>query len=174
MAQYNKVMIFIDGSNLFHSCRDLKIKIKYEKFLPLLKQDKNVIRIFFYTGIKPPGSKEKAFIKMLQYLEMDVTTKLLKVRYVTCRACKKKSKIFTEKGIDASLATDLLWYAFHNAYDMAIIVTGDADFIPPIERARSLGKRIELWAFKHTLGKELKGIVDKVFYIDDIVEEIKK
>ena len=111
---------------------------------------------------------------MLSHLEMEIITKLLKVRLITCKYCKKEIKIFTEKGIDASLSTDLLWYAFQNAYDTAILVTGDADFIPPIQRVRLLGKRIELWTFKHTIGKELKKSVDIVNYIDDVLDQIKK
>ncbi len=174
MSQYNKFMVFIDGSNVFHGCRDLKFQISYEKFLPILKEDKNVIRVFFYSGVKPPVSNEKKFLKMLGHLEMEITTKLLKTRSVRCNSCKKVAKIFTEKGIDASLSTDLLWYAFQNAYETAIIVTGDADFIPPIERVRLMGKRIELWAFKHSIGNELKSKVDKVNYIDDIINKIKK
>ena len=41
---------------------------------------------------------------MLSHLEMEIITKLLKVRLITCKYCKKESKIFTEKGIDASLS----------------------------------------------------------------------
>ena len=38
-------MIFIDGSNVFHGCRDLKFEISYVAFLSLLKKDKNIIRV---------------------------------------------------------------------------------------------------------------------------------
>jgi len=82
--------------------------------------------------------------------------------------------MYIEKGIDASLSTDLLWYAFQNAYDKAILITGDADFIPAVQRVRLLGKNIELWTFKHSVGKELKKNVDKVEFIDEIIDEIKK
>jgi len=105
---------------------------------------------------------------------MEITTKLLKIRNVRCNSCKKVNKMYIEKGIDASLSTDLLWYAFQNAYDKAILITGDADFIPAVQRVRLLGKNIELWTFKHSVGKELKKNVDKVEFIDEIIDEIKK
>jgi len=167
-------MVFIDGSNIFHGCKDLNFEISYETFVLILKEEKNVVRIFFYSGVKPPKENEKKFIKMLKHLEIEIITKLLKVRNFQCKFCKKRTKIYTEKGIDASLSTDLLWYAFQNAYDIAILVSGDADFIPAIERVRLLGKRVEIWTFKHSIGKELKSKVDKVNFIDDIIEKIKK
>ncbi len=147
-------------------------QLSYDKFLTILRKDKNVIRVFFYSGVTP--KREKKFIKMLGHLEVDIITKLLKVRLVKCDSCNKKTKTFIEKGIDASLSIDLLWYASQNGYDTAILVSGDADFIPAIKRSRLLGKRIEIWTFKHSIGKELKKEVDKVYHIDDIIDKIKK
>ena len=171
---FNKIMIFIDGSNVLRSCRDLKFKISYEKFLSILRKDRNVIRVYYYSGIKFPSQKEGRFMKMLREFEVEIKTKLLKIRYVRCKSCGEETQTYVEKGIDASLSTDLLWHAFQRSYDIGIVVSADADFIPPIERVRDLGRRIELWAFKHALGKELKNKVDKVNYIDDIINKIKR
>ncbi len=173
MSQYDKVMIFIDGSNIFRSCRQLNFKISYEKFLSILRKDRNVIRAYYYSGIKSKSQEKGKFFKMLKGLGVEIKTKLLKKRDVTCRSCGEITNTFVEKGIDASLSTDLLWHAFQRSYDTGIVVSADADFIPPIERVRDLGRRIELWAFKHALGKELKNKVDSVNNIDDIIEEIQ-
>ncbi len=173
MSQFDKVMIFIDGSNIYRSCRELNFKMSYEKFLSILRKDRNVIRIYYYSGIKTKHQNEEKFFKMLKILGVDIKTKLLKKRYVTCQSCGKKAKTYVEKGIDASLSTDLLWHAFQKSYDTGIVVSADADYIPPIERVRDLGRRVELWAFKHTLGRELKGKADTVNYIDDVLDKIQ-
>lgn len=173
MSQFDKVMIFIDGSNIYRSCKELNVKMSYEKFLSLLRKDRNIIRIYYYSGIKSKQQAEEKFFKMLKHLGVEIKTKLLKIRFVTCQSCGKKAKTFVEKGIDASLSTDLLWHAFQKSYDTGIVVSADADYIPPIERVRDLGRRIELWAFKHTLGSELKDKADNVNYIDDILDKIK-
>ena len=110
---------------------------------------------------------------MLKHLEIDVITKPLKLRRTKCSKCGFKKTIKIEKGIDASLSTDLLWYAIQNGYDIAILVSGDADYIPPVEKVRLLGKRIELWAFKNSLGSELRKKVDKLNFIDEILDKIK-
>lgn len=172
MSLLEKAMIFIDGSNVFHCCKDLDFEISYEKILPILKKGKNVRRVYFYTGIKP--EEEKRFIKMLGHLEIDIFTKLLKVRPAKCKNCGKKTKRYVEKGIDAKMSTDILWHGFKENYDTAIIVSSDADFIPPIEIVKLLGRRVELWAFKHALGKELKRKADKIIYINEIIDKIKK
>jgi len=173
MSQFDKIMIFIDGSNVFRSCRDLKIKISYEKFLLILRKDRNVIRTYYYSGIKSKSQEKGKFFKMLKGFGVEIKTKLLKKRDVTCRSCGEITNTYVEKGIDASLSTDLLWHAFQKSYDIGIVVSADADYIPPIERVRDLGRRIELWAFKHTLGRELKNKADIVNYIDDVIDKIQ-
>ena len=171
MSQFNKIMIFIDGSNVFHGCKKLKFLISYEKFITLLRKDRNVMRVVFYTGIKP-GQEEMSLLKLLKRIDVKVVTKLLKIRNFKCKSCDSSIQTFTEKGIDASMSTDLLWFAIQGGYDIAIIVSGDADFIPVVKRISSLGKKIELWTFKHMAGKELKEKVDKTLYIDDIISDI--
>jgi len=167
-------MIFIDGSNMFLSCRRHNIKIKYEKLIEFLKKDRNVMRISYYSGVNYPITEEQnKFFKMLrQYLEIDVITRPLKLRKTKCEKCHHEKTIKIEKGIDANLSIDLLWYAIQNAYDIAIIISGDTDYIPAIEKVRLLGKRVELWSFKDSLGADLKKKVDKINYLDDIVDKI--
>lgn len=175
--QPNRVMIFIDGSNIFIGCRRAKLDIRYEKFKNLLIKGRNIRRISYYSGVDEEDptilEKQKRFFKMLKHLEISVITKPLRVRYSNCRKCGSNKRIKFEKGIDVSLATDLLWYAFQDIYDTAILISGDGDFIPAIERVRLLGKRVELWAFKDSIGRDLRNAVDKVSLINDIVEEIK-
>ena len=49
---------------------------------------------------------------------------------------------FTIKGDDVYLATDLIRGAYENLYDIAIIVSGDADFIPAIKLVQKNGKKV--------------------------------
>ena len=61
-----------------------------------------------------------------------------------------------------------------NAYDKAILLSGDADFLPAVKRVRLLGKNVELWAFKNSLAPELKAEADSCMIIDDYIDQIKK
>ena len=50
-----------------------------------------------------------------------------------------------EKGVDIQLAVDMLYYAtIPDAYDVALLLTGDKDFLPALIRCRQKGKRVGL------------------------------
>ncbi len=52
----------------------------------------------------------------------------------------KKQKGQKSKGVDITLTKDLLLHAFHNHYDIAVLVAGDADYIPLINEVKRFGK----------------------------------
>lgn len=52
----------------------------------------------------------------------------------------KKTYITVEKGTDINLAVTMLTKAYSNAYDIAILVSGDTDYIPVVEVLHQLGK----------------------------------
>lgn len=49
-----------------------------------------------------------------------------------------------EKGTDINLAVNMLSKAYQNAYDIAILVSGDTDYIPVIKELHNLGKIVVL------------------------------
>jgi uncharacterized LabA/DUF88 family protein len=60
-----------------------------------------------------------------------------KATFDHCLECGEKYMPRTEKGVDAAIVTDLLTLA--PTYDIAILVTGDADFIPAVEYLQGNG-----------------------------------
>lgn len=66
------------------------------------------------------------------------TTKLEKYQ---CHQCDGRIKIRRESGADAHLISDLLWLAWQDRYDVAIIVSGDHDLLPSIERIQLSGRK---------------------------------
>ncbi|NCN99014.1 hypothetical protein COU62_02520 [Candidatus Pacearchaeota archaeon CG10_big_fil_rev_8_21_14_0_10_35_219] len=61
-----------------------------------------------------------------------------------------------------------------NLYDTAIIVSGDEDFVPAIQKAQKLGKKVINAYFKSTSSNYLKHTCDKSFCVDNIINEIKE
>ena len=55
------------------------------------------------------------------------------------------AKSVEEKGVDTSLAVDMV--ALSDTYDVAIVISGDADMIPSIEYAKSRGKTVGVTEF---------------------------
>jgi hypothetical protein len=61
---------------------------------------------------------------------------------VGCPACGAESEYTTEKRVDTRLVADLIHYAANNAYDAAVLVSGDDDFVPAVEAVNALGKQV--------------------------------
>jgi len=76
----------------------------------------------------------------------------------------------TEKGVDTQLATDLITLA--DIYDVAIIISGDADYIPPIKAIKNKGKLVCNVSFLSESGKQLPGGAGRLDNIVDIRQVI--
>lgn len=87
------------------------------------------------------------------------------------RTGEKKRK---EKGVDVALATDVLSMAWEDAFDVAVLISGDADYAGAVGKVLSKGKNVEVMAFRGTLSEELRKIALRIIYLDDIVNAIQK
>lgn len=65
-----------------------------------------------------------------------------------------------EKGTDINLATHMLAKGFQNAYDIAILVSGDTDYIKVVETLHNIGKTVVIAHFKHQSIVKYEGIID--------------
>jgi len=71
-----------------------------------------------------------------------------------------------EKGIDIMLASDLLYFAWNNSYDVAILVSGDADFAYALQTVKNMGKHVEVAYFEGGISKDLLNIADNHFLLN--------
>jgi cold shock protein len=86
-----------------------------------------------------------------------------------------------EKYVDISLATSMLYYAaIPNAYDIAIALIGDRDFIPMLQAVRRLGKRVALASIKNSCAPEISDPQDDarvkdfdLIWLDDMLEKLE-
>ena len=49
---------------------------------------------------------------------------------------------FTEKGVDTSLAVDMLELCMNDAYDDAFLLAADEDFVPMVEAVKRTGRHV--------------------------------
>lgn len=86
-----------------------------------------------------------------------------------------------EKCVDISLATSMLYLAaLPHAYDIAIAVIGDRDFVPVLQRVRDLAKRVAIASIRGACAHELWSPRDEarvkdydVIWLDEIAGEIE-
>jgi uncharacterized LabA/DUF88 family protein len=59
-----------------------------------------------------------------------------------CPYCGSKMVGTVEKGIDTAIVTDMIKLAWEDAWDVAILISSDRDFIPLIEFLTNKGRRV--------------------------------
>ena len=156
-----RVMVFIDGSNLYHVLTEHcgRHDLQFDKFGMKLANGRDLRRVYYYNirqafdKQRPSGSDQERFLQSLDdtpYVE------------VKLGIWKQRGEAMVEKGVDVMIATDLVMRAFREQYDTAILVSGDADFYPAIQVVKDLGKQVEVAAFDSNISPEAARAADAV------------
>jgi uncharacterized LabA/DUF88 family protein len=74
---------------------------------------------------------------------------------LTCPTCGKRLKATIEKGVDTAIVTDLISLAWEDAWEYAILVSSDRDFIPAVDMLNRKGFHVINAHFPPS-GKELE------------------
>jgi uncharacterized LabA/DUF88 family protein len=64
-----------------------------------------------------------------------------------CHACDADMRGTEEKGVDTRIVTDMIALAWSSAYDLAVIVSSDRDFVPVAEFLQARGIKVIHGAF---------------------------
>jgi hypothetical protein len=64
----------------------------------------------------------------------------------------RRNKQGRSKGVDLTLAKDLLGNAFLDNFDVAVLVAGDGDYVPLVQEVKRLGKLVYVVFFEESLG----------------------
>ena len=165
----DRVMIFIDGSNLYHSLKSFfkRTDIDMGKFSHRLLDKRQLIRIYYYNARvgrkEEPGryKDQQAFfagISAIPYCEL----RLGRLVYNNW----PNSPPY-EKGVDIQLATDMITHSFKNNYDVSILVAGDSDYVGALQAVKDNGKHVEVALFgKEQSSRQLRVVADKVITLN--------
>ncbi|MFW9941873.1 MAG: NYN domain-containing protein [Candidatus Thorarchaeota archaeon] len=162
-----RVIVFIDNSNIFKGFRKYNIKADYEKLKKTITRDRELRGIFLYEGVVYPISPEKKN----WYEELSNRS-----GYVIKTSFDKiSSSGAIEKKVDIKIAIDIISLAYENEYDTVVLVSGDGDFVPVLKKVREMDKKVELWAFRYSLANTLKEVLNQenIYYLDDILSKIR-
>ena len=137
-----RVTVYIDGFNLYfgileagyHNCKWLNIK---NLVINLLKPNQELVEIKYFTSrVSNNPEKQK---RQTTYLEALESTHI-KIYYghyqsdkTECRQCGSIWPTYHEKMTDVNIATQIIIDAYQNKYDMAMLISGDSDLVPPIK-----------------------------------------
>lgn len=163
-------MVFVDGENLTKRYRDLRKQrdkvvhlessewyepdvFLWSEILNQLCDHVGVIRKHYYTSAV--GSDEN-----LKVIEDQLKAAGIEAPHVFKRP--KSGSNRPSKGVDISLAVDMLSHANRKNYDLAILIAGDADYVPLVRAVKAEGSRVFIWFFDehYGLSRELRMSAD--------------
>ena len=137
-----RVIVYVDGFNLYFGmveagydyCKWLDIN---QLVINLLKPNQELIQIKYFTSrVSNNPDKQRRQTIYIEALE----TKGIKVYYghyqsgsIECNLCGNIRPTYNEKMTDVNIATQIIIDAFQDNYDMAMLVSGDSDLVPPIK-----------------------------------------
>ncbi|MFW9875485.1 MAG: NYN domain-containing protein [Candidatus Thorarchaeota archaeon] len=82
---------------------------------------------------------------------------------------------FEQKQIDVSMTLYIDWRGQSKEFDVAIIVSSDADFVIAMNFLKDVDKSVIVWSWRNSMSQQLLDAGGKVnvYYIDDIWDKIR-
>ncbi len=147
--QDQRVAVFIDTQNIYHSARNLyKSYVNFNNILQDAVADRRLVRAIAYVITSEAGD-EKAFFDALNKIGIETKTKDLQI---FAGGAKKGDW-------DVGLAVDAITIA--PRLDAVVIVSGDGDYIPLVEYLQKhSGIQVEVVSFGKSTSMKLKEAAD--------------
>lgn len=143
-----RVAVFIDTQNLYHSAKNLyHARVSFGAILKDALAGRTLVRAMAYLVTTENGD-EKAFLGALSKMGIELRLKDLQV---FSSGAKKADW-------DVGIAVDAIQLA--PKVDAIVLVSGDGDFIPLVEHLQSLGCQVEVVSFGKSSSGKLKEVAD--------------
>ena len=172
-----KAIVYIDGFNLYYGIRSLKNPSL--KWLDVECLAKSFLRTntsleqvkYFTTMIK--GDVEKITRQQI-YLDA-LKTHCSKLTSITghflekgtnCHNCGYYNKTYEEKKTDVNIACEMLTDAYENHLDIAFLVSGDSDLVPPVRKVIAKNKTVIVASPPKRKSQELNTVATGTFNIN--------
>jgi uncharacterized LabA/DUF88 family protein len=137
-----RVVVYIDGFNLYFGIINAGFG-KY-KWLNLKSLSENILRPdqelcgikYFTSRVSNNPDKQKrqtTYIEALETVNIRIYYGNYQSDTVECRLCKNIWPVYHEKMTDVNIATQIIIDAYQDKYDMAMLISGDSDLVPPIK-----------------------------------------
>jgi uncharacterized LabA/DUF88 family protein len=146
-----RLMIFVDHSNIFRSADEKKIRIDWKKLAKYLSESwlekYDFVRCIMVSSV----NKSKS---------LDEQNKLINIfnRFDDFDRFDVKRQEYIgemEKKVDVQIAVDMVMLASRDAFDVAILCSGDSDFVPAVRAVMDLGKEVYVAGFDSSSSEEL-------------------
>jgi uncharacterized LabA/DUF88 family protein len=163
-AAKERVVIFVDGSNLYHGLKNRigNAKIDFEKLSRKLAAQRKLVRVYYYNAPVDQSAFPDRYTAQQKFFSA-----LDNVPYFTVRLgrLEPRGKTWVEKGVDVNIAVDMVTMAYDDIYDTCILISGDGDFAVAAEAVKSAGKHVEV-AYTQA-NYQIKKAADRFILLDE-------
>lgn len=167
-----KVVVFIDGANLYATAKALNVDLDYRRLLTRFEQEAYLLRAYYYTALieDQEYSSIRPLIDWLDYNGFTVITKPVK-EYVDSQGRRK-----VKGSMDIEMAIDAIELADH--YDHMVLFSGDGDFKPLVAALQKRGKKVTVASTLKSptpmIADDLRRQADYFIDIVDLGKEISR
>ena len=149
-----RVGIFIDIQNLYHSAKNLYgARVNFAELVKKLAKDRKQVRTLAYIVRSDPSTGEEAFFDALEKNGIELRSKDIQI---FSSGAKKADW-------DVGIAVDAIRMSQH--LDVVVLVTGDGDFVPLVEYLQQgMGRQVEVVSFARSTSSKLQEVTDR--YLD--------
>lgn len=136
-----RVVAYIDGFNLYFGMKqngNSTLWLDPQMLVSsLLRPDQELLFSRYFTSrIRNNPEKEKRQTTYIEALETLERFEIMYGHYQShiekCRRCGHSYPYSSEKMTDVNIAVAMMEDAYYDKYDMAFLITGDSDLVPPI------------------------------------------
>ncbi len=149
-----KVALFFDGKNFYSSWRERAGRqpldfIALSRWLVRRVGGSVLWGAYYYTGVESgpsaTGAGQAALTSFLDNLEMlpgyFVQRFSRRTKNYQCRECGAENHYTQENEVDTTMVADMLRLSAVGAFDILVLMSGDADHAPAVEGVRALGRQ---------------------------------
>ncbi len=161
-ANRDRVVIFIDGANLFYAAAHLNIDIDYRKLLYYLTKGRRLVRAYFYTGVDRNNEKQQSFLMWMRHNGYRVITKDV----IQLPDGSKKANL------DVEIAVDMIKLSSY--CDGVVLVSGDGDLAYVVNALSYQGVQVEVVSLYSMTSDSLFNVADCYTDLATIKHDIQK
>lgn len=164
-----RVIVYVDGFNLYHAIDNLKQPhLKWANLFALgqslLRPGEQLIAVKYFSAYatwKPAQyARHRQYVAALKHSGVTVSLSKFKKKDRQCLSCKAQWTEHEEKESDVKLSIHLVADAYQDSFDRAIVISADSDLIPPVLLVRTNFAHKEVFVAappgRMAIGRELK------------------
>lgn len=154
MSVQQRLMVFIDGANIFSAAYDQGApRIKLEALVLIVTESQRNVGSYAY--VKEDDTRE-GFYQQLERKGVHIV------------------RVSAGKSVDGRLIADMLVGLLQNDYDIAVLCGGDRDYVQVVEFLKRRGKLVWVAAFSQSCNSWLRTVGDKFIDLSAVLDQFRE